>query len=189
MHAIENQTVRTGSGSRVRRGRRRAWIAAPFALGTLALAACSSPYGTSTAASSASAPASAGTGPLVGPSSTGLGTILVDSRGRTVYDFANDKAGTPTCNGSCAAIWMPVAAPATPPASLPGVPARLGSVNRSDGTQQLTVAGHPVYTYAGDSAAGQTNGQGLTLNGGLWTVLSPAGKPLAAGSASGGSGY
>jgi hypothetical protein len=84
---------------------------------------------------------------------------------------------------------MPVAAPDTLPTSLPGVPAELGSTKRDDGTQQLTVAGHPVYTFEGDSKPGQTNGNGITLNGGLWTAVSPNGSPVAASSSSGMTGY
>jgi predicted lipoprotein with Yx(FWY)xxD motif len=55
----------------------------------------------------------------------------------------------------------------------------LGSTIRDDGSRQLTIASHPIYTFAGDSAAGQTNGQGLTLNGGVWTAVLPNGAPLA----------
>jgi len=82
-----------------------------------------------------------------------------------------------------------VAAPEALPASLPGVPAELGSTTRTDGTKQLTVAGHPVYTFQGDSAPGQTNGNGITLNGGLWTVVSPQGSSLAAASSQSPTGY
>jgi predicted lipoprotein with Yx(FWY)xxD motif len=117
------------------------------------------------------------TGEAVSAQSTSLGTILVDGRGRTVYVFANDKANESTCDGACAADWPPVAAPSTLPESLPGVTGALGTTTRSDGSQQLTVASHPIYTFSGDSAAGQTNGQGLTLNGGLWTVVLPSGEP------------
>ncbi|HLM05157.1 MAG TPA: hypothetical protein VK402_08240 [Blastococcus sp.] len=172
--------------------RRRLWVAVPVAMGALALtAACSSPYGgTSSAASSAPAQGSAAAGAVVAAASTDLGTILVNAKGRTVYDFANDTGSTSTCNGGCAQIWLPVAAPDALPASLPGVPAELGSTTRTDGTTQLTVAGHPVYTYDGDNEPGETNGDGLTLNGGLWTVVSPDGSPgAAASSSSGASGY
>jgi predicted lipoprotein with Yx(FWY)xxD motif len=134
-------------------------------------------------------PAPAAAGAVVAPASTALGTILVDAAGRTVYDFANDRGGTSTCNGGCAQTWLPVAAPDVLPAALAGVPAKVGSTERSDGTKQLTVAGHPVYTFAGDDAPGQTNGDGLTLNGGLWTVVSPNGSQLSAASSSSSTGY
>lgn len=127
--------------------------------------------------SGSAGPVPSATGDAVSAQSTSLGTILVDGQGRTVYVFANDKPNVSNCDGACAADWPPVAAPSPLPASLPGVSGALGTTDRSDGSHQLTVAGHPVYTFSGDSAAGQTNGQGLTLNGGLWTVVSPSGAP------------
>jgi predicted lipoprotein with Yx(FWY)xxD motif len=72
--------------------------------------------------------------------------------------------------------------------SLPGVTGAIGPTARSDGTRQLTVAGHPVYTFTGDSTPGQTNGQGMVLNGGLWTAVSPAGAAVAASASSSNSG-
>jgi predicted lipoprotein with Yx(FWY)xxD motif len=117
------------------------------------------------------------TGKAISAQSTSLGTVLVDGHGRTVYVFANDKTNKSTCNGACAGDWPPVAAPSPLPASGSGVSGAIGATTRSDGKRQLTVAGHPLYIFSGDSAAGQTNGQGLTLNGGLWTVVSPAGAP------------
>lgn len=146
--------------------------------------ACSSSGGGS--GDSGSTP-SATPGKAISAQSTSLGSILVDSQGRTVYVFANDKANKSTCNGACAAQWPPVTAPSPVPASGPGVTGALGATTRSDGKRQLTVAGHPVYTFSGDSAAGQTHGQGITLNGGLWTVVTPAGAPDAsqAGGSSG----
>jgi predicted lipoprotein with Yx(FWY)xxD motif len=138
-----------------------------------ALAACSS-SGRSDDSGAAPPPAS---GKTLSARSTSIGTILVDGRGRTVYIFANDRTSRSTCDGPCATDWPPVAAPDKLPASLPGVTGRLGTTDRSDGSHQLTVAGHPVYTFTGDSAAGQTNGQGLTLNGGLWTAVLPSGAP------------
>jgi predicted lipoprotein with Yx(FWY)xxD motif len=119
------------------------------------------------------------TGDLLSAQATSLGTILVGGNGRTLYEFANDTGGTSTCAGACAANWPFLPAPASLPASVPGVTGKLGATTRSDGARQLTVAGHPLYTFVGDSTAGQTNGQGVTLNGGLWTVASPAGAPVA----------
>ena len=132
--------------------------------------ACSSSGG-----SGGSGPAPKATGDVISAQSTSLGKILVDGRGRTVYVFANDKMNVSTCDGACVADWPAVVAPAKLPTSEPGVTGALGTITRSDGTRQVTVAGHPLYTFSGDSAAGQTKGQGITLNGGLWTVVSPAG--------------
>jgi predicted lipoprotein with Yx(FWY)xxD motif len=152
---------------------------AAFALSTAACGGGSS--------GSASAPVPSANGDLLSAQPTSLGTILVDGRGRTVYEFANDRNGTSTCTGGCAANWPFVPAPTSLPTSLPGVTGRLGTTTRTDGARQLTVAGHPVYTFAGDSTPGQTNGQGVVLDGGLWTAASPAGVPVtSAGSAAGG---
>jgi predicted lipoprotein with Yx(FWY)xxD motif len=146
----------------------------------LAAAACSmgAGYGAPTTPV-ASAAAAGPTGQVLSAQATSLGTILVDAGGRTVYEFANDTNGTSMCTDACAANWPPVAAPSPLPASMPGVTGQLGAINRQDGTSQLTVAGHPLYTFAGDTAPGQTNGQGKMLDGGLWTVASAAGAPVA----------
>ena len=167
----------TGRKSDTIRRRRRRVTAVSLAAAALALtaAACTGPSGGS--AGPAAGPRV--TGAAVSAQPTPLGTILVDGKGRTVYDFANDKNNASTCtDAACTANWPFVPAPAALPASLPGVTGALGSTTSPDGAGQLTVAGHPVYTFAGDSAPGQTNGQGQTLNGGLWTVVSPAGAPI-----------
>jgi predicted lipoprotein with Yx(FWY)xxD motif len=168
-------TVRSKGANKYRS---RAWV--PLASGVLALtAACgAAAYGGTSTASSPRSPAAQEPAAVIGTASTGLGTILVTGEHRTVYEFGADTGSTSHCNSGCSSIWPPVIAPATLPSSLPGVTGTLGSTTRADGTKQLTVAGHPVYTYSGDSAAGQTNGQGLRLNGGLWTVASPAGAPV-----------
>ncbi len=166
----------------VRRGRRRIGVLSLAAAAVaLAAAGCSNGSGSSggSAGAAPAAPAPSASGEVVSAQATSLGTVLVDAQGRTVYDFANDKTSASTCTGPCAANWPPVPAPASVPASVPGVTGKLGSTTRAGGARQLTVAGHPVYTFAGDSAPGQTNGQGKVLDGGLWTVVSPAGAPEA----------
>lgn len=152
-----------------------------LAVAALALTAagCSSDSGGS-GASAPAAPVPSASGEAISAQPTSLGTILVDGKGMTVYEFANDKGSMSTCTVACAANWPFVQAPASLPASLPGVTGALGTTARPDGgARQLTIAGHPLYTFAGDSAPGQTNGQGITLDGGLWTVVSPAGAPEA----------
>jgi predicted lipoprotein with Yx(FWY)xxD motif len=164
-----------GKSDAIRRGPRRAALSLAAAALAVSVAGC----GTSFGDSAGPAPVPAATGDPVSAQPTSLGTILVDGTGRTVYDFANDTNGVSTCeDAACTANWPFVPAPSALPASLPGVAGALGSTSRQDGTRQLTVAGHPVYTFAGDSLPGQTNGQGQTLNGGVWTVVSPAGAPI-----------
>jgi predicted lipoprotein with Yx(FWY)xxD motif len=189
-------TLITYQKAQARGGPRR--VARLFlALGALAIAAagCAGSYaGTAAPASAVAVPAtmpaasypatypttSPATAPraALGTDKSSLGLILVNSKGRTIYAFANDRIGTSVCNGECANDWPPVAAPASLPASWPGVTGELGTTTRRDGTRQLTIGGHPLYTYEGDSAPGQTNGQGLVLNGGVWHVVSAAGAPV-----------
>jgi predicted lipoprotein with Yx(FWY)xxD motif len=164
------------------RGGRRVQAFLAITALTSAVAGCGDRSGGATAAPGAVPSAS---GNLLSAQATSLGTILVGSSGRTVYEFANDSGGASTCAGACAANWPFVPAPATLPASLPGVTGQLGATTRSDGARQLTVASHPLYTFVGDSAPGQTNGQGITLNGGLWTAASPAGAPVTSSKAGG----
>ena len=157
--------------------RRRLQIAATsFAAAafTLTAAGCGSAHGDS----AGSMPVPSATGGAVSAQATGLGTILVDGQGRTLYQFANDMKNKSTCADACAANWLYAPAPDSLPASLPGVTGTLGTTTRDDGHHQLTVAGHPLYTFVGDATPGQTNGQGINLNGGVWTVVSPAGAPL-----------
>jgi predicted lipoprotein with Yx(FWY)xxD motif len=142
----------------------------------LTLAAAGIALSSACASSAGSGPTPVANGDAISAQATSLGNILVDGRGRTVYAFANDKTDVSACDGACAADWPPVPAPSPLPGA-PGVTGALGTTTRSDGTRQLTVAGHPLYTFSGDSAAGQTKGQGITLNGGLWTVVTPAGAP------------
>lgn len=157
---------------------RRSGAAAAAVALVLTAAACGGDSGGSGSGSGGAGPVPPATGNAVSAQNTSLGMILVDGKGMTVYEFANDKAGTSTCTGSCASVWPPVAAPTPLPTSLPGVTGQIGMTDRSDGGKQLTVAGRPVYTFTGDGAPGQTNGQNKNLNGGVWTVLSGSGAPV-----------
>lgn len=103
-----------------------------------------------------------------------LGEILTDAEGNVIYFFANDTEGTSTCADDCLANWPPVPADGTPTAG-DGVTAELGTTDATDGTTMLTVNGFPAYYFAGDQAAGDTNGQGV---GGIWWVFAPDGEPI-----------
>ena len=117
----------------------------------------------------------------VGAASSGLGRILVDGHGRTLYLFASDKKGKSACSGACAAYWPPLIASGKPHAVTGAKASLLGTIRRSDGRRQVTYRHHPLYKYAGDGAKGQTNGQGLDDFGGEWWVLSPAGNKITSG--------
>lgn len=137
-------------------------------------------YGSAPAKSSAktTVAAPAGASATVGTASTDLGTILVDGSGRTLYLFEADKGTTSTCNGACAAAWPPLITTGDTKVSGSAKSAELGTTKRDDGSTQVTYGGHPVYTFAGDTAAGQTTGQGLDVNGGEWYVMDPAGTKV-----------
>ena len=100
-------------------------------------------------------------------------TVLADANGRTLYWFAPDSAARSACYGSCAAYWPPVKGPAT---AGPGVTGKLSELTRTGGSVQAAYDGHPLYTYVGDSAPGQANGNGLNLNGGLWHEVPVSGS-------------
>jgi len=112
----------------------------------------------------------------------GLGTVLVDGQGFTLYLFVPDKqSGTSTCYGRCAQGWPPLLLPTgvTTPVAGPGVQASLlGTTRRTDGTTEVTYNKWPLYTWVTDSEPGEATGQDLNNLGGLWYVLSPDGKAI-----------
>jgi predicted lipoprotein with Yx(FWY)xxD motif len=147
------------------------------------VAACSSSSSSSTGGStSTSSPAAATAGSLK-TATIGGATVLTNANGFTLYSFAPDTPTKSNCNGACAQNWPPVKGPAT----ASGVTGTFGTIKRSDGSTQATFDGHPLYTFAGDSAPGQNNGNGLNAAGGLWHEITTSGT-APAGSSSSGSG-
>jgi predicted lipoprotein with Yx(FWY)xxD motif len=92
-------------------------------------------------------------------------SVLTTAPGYTLYWFALDSPTRSRCTGSCAAYWPPVTGSPTGGSRVAGV---LGTIERGGGITQATFDGHPLYRYVGDTAPGQTNGNGLDLNGGTW---------------------
>jgi predicted lipoprotein with Yx(FWY)xxD motif len=139
-----------------------------------------SPGGGATGTTSArSAPPGVAT---VRTASSKVGTILVDGSGRTLYLFEKDQPNRSACAGACASAWPVDRTSAAPKAAGQAKAALLGTTKRSDGTTQVTYDQHPLYYFAGDSAAGQLNGQGLDAFGGGWDVLAPSGDKVEGGS-------
>lgn len=124
----------------------------------------------SSAVTTASSPASSGA--ALKAAKIGGATVLTNAGGFTLYWFAPDTPAKSNCNGSCATFWPPVNGPAT---SGPGVTGKLGTIRRSDGAVQATYNGHPLYTYVGDTAPGQANGNGLNISGGVWHEVTVSG--------------
>ena len=187
------------SGLRSAQGRRRgAVLALPVLIATaIGLAACSPSsaanpgsassgggglYGNSTPSQSTAATPAAGSGAVLAVRSTSLGTILTDGRGFTVYAFDADKGTKSACSGACATAWPPVKATGTAPQVGTGVTQSLvGETTRADGSKQLTYAGRPLYLFQGDSAPGDTNGDGSTAFGARWDALTATGKNATGG--------
>jgi predicted lipoprotein with Yx(FWY)xxD motif len=109
---------------------------------------------------------------------TDLGRILVDGKGQTLYLFEKDKGTSSACDGACAVAWPPLTTTGTPSAGTGVIASKLGTTKRADGSTEVTYNGHPLYTYAGDGAPGQTSGQGLDDYGAEWYVLSRSGKTV-----------
>jgi len=105
-----------------------------------------------------------------------LGTILVDSQGRTLYDFHKDKGATSSCYGACAGAWPPLLTKGNPQAQGPADRSMLGTTKRKDGTLQVTYNGWPLYTYAGDQNPGEANGNDIDQFGAEWYALQPNGQ-------------
>jgi len=166
--------------------------AAGLAALALALSACassasssSSTPATSAPAAGASSPASsapASSAPASSASATTLGkttingtAVVTNSKGMTLYWFVPDTSTASKCTGSCATYWPPLIGPVTAGS---GVTGTLGSITRPGGATQVTYDGHPLYTYAGDSAPGQAKGNGLNVSGGVWWEMTVSGaKP------------
>jgi predicted lipoprotein with Yx(FWY)xxD motif len=109
-----------------------------------------------------------------------LGTVLVNSKGRTLYMFVPDKRTKVTCVRTCAAVWPPVKLPqgAKPTAKGKAKASLLGSDPNPAGGRVVTYNRWPLYTYVADTSPGQASGQALNLNGGLWYVLAPSGNVI-----------
>jgi predicted lipoprotein with Yx(FWY)xxD motif len=110
----------------------------------------------------------------------GLGVVLVNPKGRTLYTFAPDRHRHVTCIGSCARYWPPLKwkSSGKPKAGGAARTKLLGLDRNPSGGRVVTYHKWPLYTYLGDGAAGQANGQNTTLNGGTWYVITPAGKQI-----------
>ncbi|MFZ0178562.1 MAG: hypothetical protein WAL84_01650 [Candidatus Dormiibacterota bacterium] len=109
---------------------------------------------------------------------SGLGSVLTDGKGRTVYLFTRDSGTTSSCSGGCISVWPPVTSPSTVQAGTGASAALLGTTSRGGGQMQVTYNGHPLYYYVGDTNPGDTNGEQLNQFGGLWYAVSPSGMQV-----------
>jgi predicted lipoprotein with Yx(FWY)xxD motif len=187
------------------RGPLRSWLlAGGLALGTAAaVAACgSSPSSTAAGSPGSSAPpsaSSAASATISAKSVSGVGTVLVNGQGQTLYMLTSEKGGKITCTqaNGCTQAWPEtlLANGATAATAGSGVQSSLlGTVKDASGNLEVTYNHWPLYTFSGDSGPGVAKGQGLTSFGGTWYVLSGSGNPVTSSqsgtaSSGGGSGY
>jgi predicted lipoprotein with Yx(FWY)xxD motif len=170
--------------------------AAVIPLLALTVAACGG-GGAATAATASPPKTSTGASATVGVANSSLGSILVDSTGRTLYLFKADVGTRSACSGACATAWPPLLATGKPTAGTGLTASELGTAARSDGGRQVTYNGHPLYLFIKDKNPGQTIGQGVTAFGAAWFALSPSGSQISAAppspaggaASSGGGGY
>jgi predicted lipoprotein with Yx(FWY)xxD motif len=169
-------------------------IAIPFiamALAALAVAGCGSSsdstssggaYGggesTAAATTTAAAPEGAGVAVVTAASVPKLGMVVVDSKGFTLYDFHKDKGTTSSCYGECAKVWPPLLTDSQPKGTKGVSASKLGTTKRKDGTTQVTLAGHPLYTYVEDTKPGDANGNDFSSFGAQWYALQPSGAEV-----------
>ena len=163
------------------------------------LAACGGGGSSVSSSTKSSKPAAPTTG-TVNVANSPLGKILVAANGRTLYAFDHDTSTMSACTGGCAGLWPPLAATGQPTGGT-GVTAAMLTVLSGANGMQVMYAGHPLYTFMQDTAAGDLKGQGFAGN--IWHVVSPTGQPITAsvpaattpttrapsGSGSGGYGY
>jgi predicted lipoprotein with Yx(FWY)xxD motif len=165
-------------------------LSIPALAASLLLAACGSSSSSSTTSSAASTQAAApessssSSAAVVKTASSSLGTILVDSQGMTLYHLSGERGGKFICTSTaCLGVWHPLIAPSS--GAPGGEVGSLGTVKRPEGTVQVTYRGTPLYTFAQDRQAGETNGQGIK-DVGTWSVIttSTSSTPSSTGSSS-----
>jgi predicted lipoprotein with Yx(FWY)xxD motif len=144
-----------------------------FAIGLVLLGLVATTYGASAARQRATGATAVKTKNV-----KGLGVVLVNAKGRTLYTFAKDQRRHVTCTGQCAAFWPPLKwSGAGKPTGSGAVKSKFLGVDMSpSGAQVVTYDKWPLYTFVEDKAAGQANGQDLNESGGKWYVITPAGK-------------
>ena len=168
---------------------------AALAISALLLAACgSSSSNSSTAAAAAPAASSsssssstsststaAASGEQIGTTKGSPGTYLTADDGRAIYLWVADTGSKSVCSGACAHAWPPVETKGKPTAGAGVDASKLGTTTRSDGSQQVTYDGHPLYYFIADKSAGQLTGQGSNSFGAKWWLVAPSGDAITSG--------
>jgi predicted lipoprotein with Yx(FWY)xxD motif len=170
---------------RIHRSPRSHWLAIAGLAGaaTLGLAAC----GSSSSKTSATTVAPTTTTPagitVKSASVTGVGTVLVNGQGLTLYLLTSEAGGKVTCTdeNGCTKVWPDNELPAGVTAATAGAgidATKLGTTKGASGDSYVTYAGFPLYTFSHDSGPGTANGEGIKSFGGTWEAITPAGTPV-----------
>jgi predicted lipoprotein with Yx(FWY)xxD motif len=150
---------------------------------TAAAAATTSASSTAAASSSTSTSAAAGA-VTIGTAQSHGQTYLTGASGRAIYLWVADTGDKSNCSGSCAAAWPPVTTTGTPTAGSGVTAGDLGTIKRSDGSEEVTYKGHPLYYFIADKSAGETKGQGSDSFGAKWWLVAPSGSAITSGGSS-----
>jgi predicted lipoprotein with Yx(FWY)xxD motif len=165
-------------------------IAVLALIGALAIAGCGSSNGSSSSTSASSGgaygsssesttkptAASSEGAPITVGTASGVGKVLVDSKGLTLYYFQKDQNGESACYGACEKGWPPLTTEGAPQAGEGAMASKLGTTERKDGTTQVTYAGWPLYTFVEDKKPGEDNGTDSKAFGASWYPLHPNGE-------------
>ncbi len=147
------------------------------------LSSCIAAAGVAAAALAVGVPAVAGARPdgtaVKAMPSKSYGTILETSTGRALYLLTADSTKKLACQHSCISVWHPLLTRGKP-VGRKGLDSKLLGTVKRGGARQVTYHGHPLYTYVGDTAAGQANGEGIASFGGTWYVVGTKGAAVTA---------
>ena len=138
------------------------------------------------ATSSTTSSAGAASGQQIGMAKGADGMYLTGASGRAVYLWVADSGGKSACSGACAKYWPPVETKGKPTAATGVNASDLGTITRTDGSEQVTYKGHPLYYFIADKSAGEIKGQGNNGFGAKWWLVTPAGDAITKGGSSAG---
>ncbi len=145
------------------------------ACGTKASASGASAYKVPATSKAPAAAAPSGPAHVMLGQDAQFGSFLTDDKGMTLYLFTKDSPNTSSCYGKCASFWPPLLTSGAPVGASGLDASKFGTTTRTDGTMQVTYNGWPLYYFAKDKKAGDTNGQKVL---GTWFVVSPSGDAI-----------
>jgi predicted lipoprotein with Yx(FWY)xxD motif len=144
----------------------------------VAVAACGSSGSTSGASNAAASSSASAGGTSIATASGADGKYLVGSSGRALYLWVADPSGRSVCAAACAKFWPPLLTKSAPSAAGGVTAGQLGTITRSNGSQQVTYDGHPLYYFSLDRSQGSIKGQGNDGFGAKWWLVDPSGTAI-----------